>query len=358
MLYYRREQSYTPDSTHNLLHFVNLTGTQFLSDHLLLSANAYYRHLITGSSNGSNNDNYLSENYPGPPLDCSVPPADRLEIAYCSNAAKQLSGLIQRTAGFALQLTDSQDFFRWKNQAILGVDYHDSDDNFAQAFRYGTFAPDRSLIYLDNPLNNETVISLRGSNRILGAYLTDTLSASKFVHFTVSARYNRSIETLNGYHVDTDVAMRALALMRPARSSADTPSVDQSGDRLATVTPTELVTYYANYNEASRAPSVVASGCANPQQPCGLPNDFASDPNLKQVVAHTFELGLRGNLADRRLNWSADVFRTLNRDDIEFIATSTNPQATLTTSAARAGKAWTLPWAEKPAACSGIWPTA
>jgi len=45
---------------------------------------------------------------------------------------------------------------------------------------------------------------------------------------------------------------------------------------------------------------------------------------LKQVVAHTFELGLRGNLADRRLNWSADVFRTLNRDDIEFIATSTN----------------------------------
>src|ERR1700674_3719965 len=61
MLYYRREQSYTPDFTHNLLHFVNLTGTQFLSDHLLLAANAYYRHLITGSSNGSNNDNYLNE---------------------------------------------------------------------------------------------------------------------------------------------------------------------------------------------------------------------------------------------------------------------------------------------------------
>ena len=84
----RREASYTPDFTHNLLHFVNLTGTQFLSEHLLLAANAYYRHLITGSSNGSNNDNYLNENYPGPPLDCSVPPADRLMIAYCSSAAK------------------------------------------------------------------------------------------------------------------------------------------------------------------------------------------------------------------------------------------------------------------------------
>jgi outer membrane receptor protein involved in Fe transport len=84
------------------------------------------------------------------------------------------------------------------------------------------------------------------------------------------------------------------------------------------------MTYYANYNEANRAPSVIELGCANPQQPCGLPNDFASDPDLKQVVAHTLEIGLRGNLADRRLNWSADVFRTLNRDDIEFIATSTN----------------------------------
>ncbi|TLY48984.1 MAG: TonB-dependent receptor, partial [Gammaproteobacteria bacterium] len=71
MLYYRREQSYTPDSTHNLLHFVNLTATQFLSERLLLSANAYYRRLITANSNGSNNDNYLTSAYAGPPLDCS-----------------------------------------------------------------------------------------------------------------------------------------------------------------------------------------------------------------------------------------------------------------------------------------------
>ena len=44
---------------------MNLTGTQFLAEHLLLSANAYYRHLITDSSNGSNNDNYLSDSYAG-----------------------------------------------------------------------------------------------------------------------------------------------------------------------------------------------------------------------------------------------------------------------------------------------------
>ena len=122
MLDYRRETSYTPDFTHNLLHFVNLTGTQFLSEHLLLSGNAYYRHLITGSSNGSNNDNYLDDGYAGPPIDCSAAAGgsrrDRLLLA---RPRRQVSQLTQRTAGFGVQLTDSQDLFGGKNQAILGA---------------------------------------------------------------------------------------------------------------------------------------------------------------------------------------------------------------------------------------------
>ncbi len=265
MLYYRREQSYTPDSTHNLLHFANLTGTQFLSAHLLLSASAYTRRLITDSSNGSNNDNYFAAGYAGPPLDCSVPPADRLAIAYCSNATTQVSGLAQRTAGFGLQLTDSQDFFGKKNQGIVGVDYHDSNDDFAQAFRYGTFAADRTLMYLDNPLNNETVISLRGSNRIFGAYLTDTLSPGRSVHVSVSARYNRSTEVLNGYHLDTDVG-DAGAGFDTAGPLVGRHTFSRINPAIGfTITPTELVTYYANYNEASRAPSVVELGCDSPR---------------------------------------------------------------------------------------------
>ena len=45
MLNYDYESSYTPDYTANLLSFVNLTGTQFLTDKLLLSGNVFYRHL-------------------------------------------------------------------------------------------------------------------------------------------------------------------------------------------------------------------------------------------------------------------------------------------------------------------------
>jgi outer membrane receptor protein involved in Fe transport len=324
MLYFRREQSYTPDFTADLMHFLNLTGTQFLSEHLLLSGNVYYRHLITGSNNGSNNDNYLDGDDPAPPTDCSVEPTDRATLAYCSNAASQVSRLVQRTVGFGVQLTDSQDVFGWKNQAIIGADYSDADDTFAQSFQYGTFAPNHTLIYDANPLNNETVISLDGSNRILGVYFTDTLSPNPLLHVNASARYNSNTETLGGFSLDTDVGDVGAGFDTASPLAGEHTFVRINPAIGVTFTPTSLQTYYANYNEASRAPTVLELGCSNPAQPCGLPNDFASDPDLKQVVARTFELGLRGNLADKNLNWSADLFRTLNSDDIQFIATTTN----------------------------------
>ena len=324
MLNFRRETSYTPDFTQNLLNFVNLTGTQFLTGRLLLSANVYYRRLITGSVNGNINDSYLSDDYAGPPIDCTASPTSRADLAFCAAGQNAVSRLTQRTAGFGVQLTDSQDVFGWKNQAILGADYENSEDGFAQSFQYGALAADRTLIYEDSPLNNETVISLNGGNRITGVYLTDTLSPGKLLHFTASVRYNRNTETLNGYSVDTDVGDvgsgfdEAGPLAGNHTFSRINPSIG------FTVAPAEIMTFYADYNEASRAPTVIELGCSNPAAPCGLPNDFASDPDLKQVIARTVEVGLRGSLPDQRLVWSADLFHTVNSNDIQFVAASTN----------------------------------
>lgn len=320
MLYYRREQSYTPDSTGDLLHFVNLTGTQFLTDSLLLSGNAFYRHLNTASSNGSNNDNYLSAG----PYDCSLPPPDGATLAYCANSVSEVSRLRQSGLGLGAQLTDSQDLFGWKNQAILGLDYTDSTDRFAQQFQYGNFAPNHLLIYENSPFNDQTVISLDGGNRILGVYVTDTLSPGEQLHVTVSARYNRNDETLNGYSVDTDISDAGSGFGSASALTGDHTFARTNPAIGFTYTPTTRQTWYVNYNQASRAPTVIELGCANPAQPCGLPNDFASDPGLRQVVAHTLELGLRGNLTDSVIHWSADLFRTINSDDLQFIATSTN----------------------------------
>ncbi len=235
-----------------------------------------------------------------------------------------MSRLIQRTAGFGVQLTDSQDLFGMKNQAIIGTDYEDSQDTFAQALEYGTLTAARALVPQVSPLNDETVISLSGSNKILGAYWTDTLNWNMLLHFTASMRYNRNTETLNGFSVDSDVGDVGSGF-DTASALAGNHTFSRVNPALGfTVTPTDALTVYANYNEASRAPTVIELGCANPAAPCGLPNDFASDPDLKQVVARTVEIGLRGNRPDQRLTWSADAFHTINSNDIQFVAASTN----------------------------------
>ena len=323
MLDYRREASYTPDLTANLLSFVNLTGTQFLTDKLLLSGNVYYRHLSTSAINGNVNDSYLAD-YTGPPFDCVGPPASLAALTYCTPGQNATSNLLQRTKGAGVQLTDSQNLLGWANQAVIGADYNDSDDSFSQAYQYGQLTPDRLLIYEASPFNDETVISLSGGNKIYGAYLTDTLSPSKLLHFTASVRYNRNTETLNGYSIDTDIGDFGAGFNQPSVLSGDHTFSRVNPAFGLTVTPTDALTFYADYNQASRAPTVIELGCANPAAPCGLPNDFASDPDLRQVVARTVEVGVRGNLPDQRLVWSADVFHTINSNDIQFVATATN----------------------------------
>ena len=323
MLNYLRESSYTPDFTQNLLDFVNLTGTQFLTDKLLLSANIYYRHLVTGVINGNVNDNYLGA-YSGPPFDCTTPPTGLAELSYCAPGQNATSRLLQSAKGIGLQLTDSQPLRGWANQAIMGVELSEASDTFVQAYQYGGLSADRALVYEPSPFNDQTVISLGGTNTIYGVYATDTLSPGKLLHLTLSVRYNRSTETLAGYSVDTDIGDYGSGFGEPSSLSGDHAFTRLNPSLGFTLTPTDTVTYYADYNQANRAPTVIELGCANPLAACGLPDDFASDPGLKQVVAKTVEAGMRGSLSGERVIWRADVFRTVNANDIQFVATATN----------------------------------
>jgi outer membrane receptor protein involved in Fe transport len=49
---------------------------------------------------------------------------------------------------------------------------------------------------------------------------------------------------------------------------------------------------------------------------------MAADPFLEQVVTRTIEAGVRGRLSGD-LQWNAGVFRSINRDDILFVAEGT-----------------------------------
>lgn len=325
MLAYNRKQTYTPDYTQNIMNFVNLSGTQTLGDHLLLSGNLYSRHLNTYVLNGNINDFYLKDDYAGPPTDCGNSGANSATLAYCAPGQNATSTTLQSTYGFGSQLTDADDVFGMRNQAIVGVDYSDAHDDFTQNVQYGGLSPTlHQLVYEQSAYNNFTVISVNGANKIFGAYVTDTLSPSDWVHVTGAARYNHNTETINGYSIDPDPADVGNGFLRETSVVGNHAFVRINPSLGFTVTPTPYTTYYANYNVASRAPTVIELGCANPAVPCGLPDDFASDPSLRQVVARTVELGLRGNLADDSLAWSADVFRTVSANDIQFIATATN----------------------------------
>ena len=81
---------------------------------------------------------------------------------------------------------------------------------------------------------------------------------------------------------------------------------------------TEAFTFYAGYTEANRTPSPVELTCADEDDPCRLPNAFLADPPLEQVVAKTFEAGVRGTWSSGR--WHTGLFRTTSEDDILFIS--------------------------------------
>jgi outer membrane receptor for ferrienterochelin and colicin len=81
---------------------------------------------------------------------------------------------------------------------------------------------------------------------------------------------------------------------------------------------------YGGYNEGNRAPSIIEMGCSDPAHPCLLPNSMAGDPpTLKQVVAKTFEAGVRGKFGEA-VKWNVSAYRATNNDDLQFIAANTS----------------------------------
>ena len=89
--------------------------------------------------------------------------------------------------------------------------------------------------------------------------------------------------------------------------------------------PHAELNFFGGYNESMGAPTPIDLSCANPASPCNLPTGFNGDPDLKKVVAKTWELGARGKLLNNRLNWNLAIYDTTTYNDIQFI-TANNSQ--------------------------------
>ena len=326
-----RETIHTrPDQTENELSFLNLNGTHWFNDDVQLSANTYYRESDRKTLNGDINDDFDLEDFDaesglGEDLAIALQACndiangvyagggDEEEIAElaCSGALNR-SMTEQKGYGFNAQLAFNQPFMDMANQLIVGVGYDHSKIKFRQSTEFGLLNATRAVDGLDIE-GDEGEVDLHGKTRSWGLFATDTLSLNDFWHLTLSGRYNH-VKVENRDQLTPDV------------TDPESLSGDHSFNRFnpavgLTFTPTNALTLYGSYNEGMRAPTSMELGCANPDEPCKLPNAMAGDPPLKKVVAKTFEVGGRGAITND-LRWSAAAYRTDLHDDIHFIATN------------------------------------
>ncbi len=153
-------------------------------------------------------------------------------------------------------------------------------------------------------------LSVNSHTLSTGLYATDTLSVTDRLALTLSARDNHTRTTIDDpTGLDPDLnGQHSFSRFNPAAG--------------ITWQWRPTVNVYGGYSESTRAPTPVELTCADPTAPCKLPNDFVSDPPLKQVVAKGWEVGLRGTFGNGdRTNWHAGLFRTTNGDDILFQST-------------------------------------
>jgi outer membrane receptor protein involved in Fe transport len=341
-----------PDNTKNKASFVNLTGKHSFGEKYLLSGNIYYRHIRTGTLNGDVNVDSLDQSLYQPNASEQAALSNAGYIGFptsgenASNApfpfwrcianvllqdapGEKCNGLVNRSNalqenfGLSGQLTAFGSIHSNKNQFTGGSAYDRSRVDFSQSTQLGYLNADRSITALNaygdgvtggsvDGVPFDTRVNLHGVINTWSLFGTDTFSIGNKWHLTASARYNRT--TIN----NTDN-------INPGGGpgSLDGKNTFERLNPAAGVTfsPTESLNLYFGYSEGSRAATSIELGCADPDQPCKLPNAMAGDPPLEKVVTRTVESGIRSGTA-RALSWNASYFFAENNNDILFVTST------------------------------------
>ncbi len=344
-----------PDTTKNQSLFLNLAALHSLSDRATLSGNAYYRNIRSSATYGDLNSNSLNQSlyqpnvteqaalsaagYTGVPT--SGASANNTAFPYwrCvanvllnDEPAEKCNGLINTSSlkqsnwGMSGQLALNGKLAGHRNQFTLGLGYDASSLKFTQNSQLGYLNPDRSITglpaYADGGISGgvldgqpfDTRVDLEGSVRTYSIYAMNSLSIANTWHVTASGRLNhtrvRNSDMINpGGGLNSLDGDHSFSRFNPALGLSYVASKQWNA--------------YVGYSEGSRAPTSVELGCANPNNPCKLPNAMAGDPPLDQVITKSWEAGLRGRLG-QAMQWNVGVFRAENFNDILFVADNTS----------------------------------
>jgi outer membrane receptor protein involved in Fe transport len=344
-------QNYTsvysiPDITWNRSPSVNLSLRHAATGNLTLSGNAYFRYIRADTTNGDINSESFDESlynlsaadiaaltaagYKGFPTRGSAA-TEPFPYWRCIAQGLEHDEPIEKCTGIITNTFDKQNNYGlsgqlgWlvrHNHFTAGSAWDRSSIIFQQGSQFGYLNPDRITVtpinaFADGSTNQDgtpvdTRVNLHGLTNTFGLYATDTLTLGRSLAITLSGRYNRTtVNNVDRLPIDTS----------GARGSLNGQYVFERFNPAVGVTysPLRLVSVYFSYSEASRAPTAIELGCADPTEPCNLPNALVSDPPLKQVVTRTFEAGVRST-QESRLRWSAGWFRGENYNDLLFVA--------------------------------------
>jgi outer membrane receptor protein involved in Fe transport len=291
-----------------------------LGDTLSLQAQAYYDYFQQHVQNGNSpNDTPCDD---GSNLLCQAPGMPSTTRggtpipAFLGNDAAY-SELDTNTTntnayGAAAQLTDTGDFFGLKNHLVAGASFDGAQTEFSATAFIGGLTPITRIyigpgIVIDEPGNNVPVRAAI-SNTYGGGFASDTLNLTHALAITLSGRFNFAEIDLQDQGGGDLTGNHAYARFNPAAG--------------LTYEATPWLTAYAGYAEANRAPTPAELSCAGPENSCSLANFFVGDPDLKQVVAHTVEAGLRGHFdtaGSTRFGYDLGLFHTDSDDDIIFV---------------------------------------
>ena len=300
-----------PDRTQNDLVLLNVNAEQSVSDAITLRGNVYVRRSDVDTLNGDDSDFEECEATPGficeeedgdeeIVLDENGDPIafdDDLEGATINHTSTKQDG-----AGFGLQADIESRLAGRDNLLTVGVAHDSGDIEFAASTELGALDATR-LAVPGGVFVGEAFTGLHAFVDNTGLFVSNTFSLGATASLTVSGRYNRTHVVLEDQLDDDLDGDHTFQRFNPA---------------VGLTIGRDDLRFYAGYSEANRAPSPVELTCADEDDPCRLPNAFLADPPLEQVVAKTFEAGVRGTFGSGR--WHAGLFHTANDDDILFIS--------------------------------------
>jgi len=336
-----------PDITWNHSPSLNLSVQHSITDKLTISGNAYFRYIRADTTNGDINDSSFDESlYNLSAADiAALTAAGYTNFPTTGNATTEpfpylrciAQGLeknepIEKCTGIITNTYDKQNNWGlagqlgWlvaHNRFTFGSAWDRSSLIFQQGSQFGYLNPDRITItpinaFADGSTNQDgtpvdTRVNLHGLTNTFSIYGGDTISLGRSLAITISGRYNRiAINNMDRLPPVTDGSRGSLNGSYVFERF--NPSVG------FVYSPFKLASVYFSYSEASRAPTAIELGCADPNFPCNLPNALVSDPPLKQVVTRTLEAGIRGTANEGNLRWSAGWFRAENHNDLLFVA--------------------------------------